>query len=506
MTTLAHTQARRALQAAVDESLSAAERADLEQHLQACPECRAYAAELDRLHQALSRALYLPPTRPSASARDNAIRTYLRRNTMQSWLRTSIGTLAQVGALAVAMAIFIWFIANPAAQPVGVAIPSATASATSFPTVSTTSTVVLAPASSATSTSTPAPTALATATALPSVAATAEAGIFPAGLIAFESRQDGNSEIYVMQADGRGATNLTHHPANDFAPRWSPDGKRLAFLSFRNDAVDVFAINADGTGEIQLTSGLPVFGPHSIDWSPDGAYLIVETRSGNAATLWVVNTDGSGRTPAAAGRSFNSAALLPQWLPGSQQLLISVYHNSTLNPDIIEISAVGTATVKRTDTPTIGEWNFALAPAGAHLAYFASDQRLDGSAQTRLQVMSLDGSSPTTLLELNTGIDNPLWLDNLTWSPDGTRLFFTYDHEQGKREFYILQADGSKATHLPLCCPFGWSPDSQWILFSDASGLFALNAESALASPSPLQKQLLSGTHSSPVWQPIPPK
>ena len=52
-----------------------------------------------------------------------------------------------------------------------------------------------------------------------------------AGRIAFVSNRDGNLEIYVMNADGSGETNLTRNPDPDFAPSWSPDGKRLAFVS-----------------------------------------------------------------------------------------------------------------------------------------------------------------------------------------------------------------------------------------------------------------------------------
>ena len=51
------------------------------------------------------------------------------------------------------------------------------------------------------------------------------------GKIAFVSTRDGNPEIYVMNADGTGVVNLSTNAASDLGPAWSPDGTRLAFHS-----------------------------------------------------------------------------------------------------------------------------------------------------------------------------------------------------------------------------------------------------------------------------------
>ena len=65
-------------------------------------------------------------------------------------------------------------------------------------------------------------------------------------LIAFVSTQEGNSEIYVMNADGSGARNISNNPAYDGDPFSSADGSKIAFESDRNGSLDVFVMNANG--------------------------------------------------------------------------------------------------------------------------------------------------------------------------------------------------------------------------------------------------------------------
>ena len=52
--------------------------------------------------------------------------------------------------------------------------------------------------------------------------------------IAFVSERDGNSEIYMMDADGKNQRRLTKNDFPDTDPSWSPDGKRIIFVSDRN--------------------------------------------------------------------------------------------------------------------------------------------------------------------------------------------------------------------------------------------------------------------------------
>ena len=92
-----------------------------------------------------------------------------------------------------------------------------------------------------TPTATPAPTTTSEPTPHPVVPLDGRGG----GMIVFSSDRDGNYEIYAMNADGSGQRRLTKEPATDGMPNWSPDGKRIAFdrIPFGLQAVEPAAVD-----------------------------------------------------------------------------------------------------------------------------------------------------------------------------------------------------------------------------------------------------------------------
>lgn len=97
--------------------------------------------------------------------------------------------------------------------------------------------------------------------------------------ITFDAIGDKQEDIFVAKADGSGVRQLTNDVYKDRTPRWSPDGKRLAFFTDETGKYEGYVMNADGSGRKLVTtfpldswSQLPV-------WSPDGKRLIFNSRN-----------------------------------------------------------------------------------------------------------------------------------------------------------------------------------------------------------------------------------
>jgi Tol biopolymer transport system component len=108
--------------------------------------------------------------------------------------------------------------------------------------------------------------------------------------IAFELLGD----IYTLPSGGGRATAITTGPAFDSQPRWSPDGRRLVFLSDRDGAENVWTMDPDGGKTKQVSKGDKNLYA-SPEWTPDGNYIVVSRTNsplGSNYELWLFHREG----------------------------------------------------------------------------------------------------------------------------------------------------------------------------------------------------------------------
>jgi hypothetical protein len=88
--------------------------------------------------------------------------------------------------------------------------------------------------------------------------------------IAYISKDDGNFEIYVINSDGSGKTRLTNTPQSDGLPIWSPDGRHIAFRSDRDGKWAIYVMKPDGTGVTKVVDAdvFPLWFLEKMAWRP----------------------------------------------------------------------------------------------------------------------------------------------------------------------------------------------------------------------------------------------
>ena len=268
------------------------------------------------------------------------------------------------------------------------------------------------------------------------------------GLVVFQSNRDGNAEIYVMNADGTGQTNLTNSPAEDTRPAWSADGSKIAFSSNRGGDFDIYIMNADGTGVTRVTNDAAT--DISPAWSPDGS-RIAFARFVNGYDIWTINVDGTGLVNLTNHPAEDQA---PAWSPDGSKIAFRTSRGASFDNEIFVMNPDGTGLVNLTNDPGWDDepnWS----PDGSQLLF--SSYRSGSGA---IWVMWADGTVQTPLTATPNGDDMP------AWSPDGAQVVFK-SFRNLNDEIYVMHADGTNQVRLTNNAPPGstipedWFPDWQ---------------------------------------------
>lgn len=245
--------------------------------------------------------------------------------------------------------------------------------------------------------------------------------------IAFMSNRDNDIEIYVMDADGSNQRRLNHAPGRDAHPSWSPDGSKIYFQSPRSDAQpQIYVMNADGAQQKRLTRNTGFTGvPHS---SPDGKTILFQVNENPTLDpshwqIYVMDTDGSHERNLSNNQANDQ---VPRW-----------------------------------------------SKDGSKISFFS-----DIPGKDQIYVMNADGSHRVRMMNDSFNDHTP------SWSHDEKRISFTSDRD-GPWEIYAANSDGSHVLRLTNNAPglglVSWSPDDRQLLFSVPEGesrdIYVMNSD-----------------------------
>ncbi|RPJ51310.1 MAG: hypothetical protein EHM21_03005, partial [Chloroflexi bacterium] len=316
-------------------------------------------------------------------------------------------------------------------SPAPAALPSATLlPPVATPTLSPSETPTAAPSD----TPLPVATSSPAATFTPSLAATPLGG--SAGQIAYSAEQDGKSQVWVIHSDGTGYRQVTFLPDGACQPDWSPDGKRLVFISPCQDKKDqysgssLYVINADGTGLTPLAT-LPG-GDYDPAWSPDGKQIVFATlRDNNIPHIYLYNLADA--STLRLSRPVNREGQ-PAWSPDGKQI---AYKTTRLNqPQIWIMTSTGENAKEFSSLATAFDFSPAWSPDGSVVIFSEGNQPILVARQVGDRMAEQFPVSNTV---------RPA--DEARFSPDGWWLAFTLKQD-GNTDIYIMTRNGANLTRL----------------------------------------------------------
>jgi Tol biopolymer transport system component len=107
--------------------------------------------------------------------------------------------------------------------------------------------------------------------------------------LAFVSFRDGNSEIYLLDLRTGQLRNLTNYPGSDASPVWSPDGSMIAFESLREGYWGIWLAELEMGTVRPLTEG--GYASQSPTWSPDGGGIVFQAKRGRYWDLYMIDLE-----------------------------------------------------------------------------------------------------------------------------------------------------------------------------------------------------------------------
>ena len=285
------------------------------------------------------------------------------------------------------------------------------------------------------------------------------AGALQQGL-AFVSIRDGNAHIYISQGNSERA--LTQGNSVNTQPAWSADGTTLAFSSVRDGQSAIYLIDADGQNLRRLNqSALWQTAP---SWAPDGSAIAYLARDNTTAGVALhIQPLSDATVQVIAGNGLEKGPDAPVWSADAQQLVF-VGANAQGKTDVWLVQRDGTG-LKNISQQVSKRHKAhpAISPDGRYVVYVADMRGHLALYRTDLH----SGES------VNLTADAPAAYETPRWSADGRQLVFASSRDDPgltRMDIFVMHADGSAVTNLSRhphedYNPH-WSADGKNIIFT----------------------------------------
>lgn len=207
-----------------------------------------------------------------------------------------------------------------------------------------------------------------------------------------------NASLFILNEDGSGLVRLDTLPGGDFSPAWSPDGKSILFVSLREPIQHIFLYNLEKNSVSRISP--PTSKDDHPAWSPDGSKIVFDTTRSGELQVWTMNADGTDSHEfSPAGGHADS---MPAWSPDGAL----IYYASGSSQPLLrarKYGASGSAEQEFTSAlPPV--WNPSVSPDSRLIAY-EGDQ--DGSLA--IFIVPRDGGTAQTLINDAGANFDPAW-------------------------------------------------------------------------------------------------
>jgi TolB protein len=257
--------------------------------------------------------------------------------------------------------------------------------------------------------------------------------------IAYVSERNGAKEIYVMDYDGYGAFPLTSVRDLALTPAWSPDGEHIAFMAYRGSVTNIEVISRNGGSPAPFPS--PVGFNTTPAWSPDGKRVaFASTRDKHSTSdgpeIYIANSNGTNMSRLLPRSTATGIDTSPVWNPATGRELVFVSDRSG-SQQLYRINDDGTNLRRIIDEGGDAE-NPSWAPTGSFLAFA---WKKSGNSRFDIYLHDLVTGKNTQLTQNTSDNEKP------TWSPDGKHIAFE-SNRTGTLQIYSMLANGSKLQQL----------------------------------------------------------